>query len=186
MVEIICMYVFIYTQRFYTLLWKCDQRLAAMTIIHLKFAWNWTCQQVRPSPVLWKAWCFHTSLDMWSSHYTAYPDVPTRHWERKCNSHAVMMRKRGCNGALVWQLIYCVTFYNLVLSGATSFISLHTHTHTHTHTWNHSLDVGKDLMRKARFVFLWLTVKQSRNIDNGAECSLQGQNVFTWFQSEGL
>lgn len=95
MTEIICLNVFIYTPKgFISQCEKCDQRLPADNNSS-EFAWNWTCQHISPAPVLWKARRFHASLYMWSSYYTGYPDVPTRHRERKCNSHAVMMRKRA-------------------------------------------------------------------------------------------
>lgn len=103
-----------------------------------KFAWNRTCQHISPpSPVLWKAWRFHTSLGAWSSYRTGLSRCTHKALGRGSVTDAPWRwgRARGCDDAPVCRLF--------------------------THTWNHSLDVGKDPMWKAGF--MGSTLKQGWN-----------------------
>lgn len=93
-----CLNVFIYNQKcFLSRCEKCDQRLPASIIIHLNLpGTELVSAHTAPPPQSPGKLCVSTLLSPCEAlYYTGYPDVPTRHWERKCNSQAVMMRKRA-------------------------------------------------------------------------------------------
>lgn len=131
LVEVICLDVFIHPPKgFISRCEKCDQRLPALNNNSSEFGWNWTCQHVSPSPVLWKARHFHTSLSTWEAQIIPVIQMYPQGARRGSVTATLWWwwgSVRGCNDALVWQLIYCVTFYNLVHGGATSSISSNTH-----------------------------------------------------------
>lgn len=55
-------------QSFSIPLWDVRPEISSLDNNSSEFAWNWTCQQLCPSPAFWKAPRFHTSLDTWGLH----------------------------------------------------------------------------------------------------------------------
>ena len=152
LVEVICLDVFIHPPKgFISRCEKCDQRLPASNNNSSEFGWNWTCQHVSPSPVLWKARHFHTSLPTCEARIIPVIQMYPQGSGRGSVTATLWWwwgSVRGCDDALVWQLIYCVTFLTLFLvESSASF--------PQTHAWNQSLDVGADLMWKVHTVSIW-------------------------------
>lgn len=105
----------------------------------------------RPPPPLERSTFSTLLLETWRSFCTGYPDVPTRHRERKCNSHAMVMRRKRAWAAAAH--ILRVTFYiGGGLFAAETPASFPRGGSSHLNL--DSLDVGKELMWTTLLVFM--------------------------------
>lgn len=100
----------LYPERFYIPLWKVRPKITSPDNNSSEFAWNWTCQHVSPSPVLWKARRFHTFLSTCEIRIILVIQMYPQGTGRGSLTATLWWwgSKRGCDGALVWQLIYLV------------------------------------------------------------------------------